>query len=129
MGILSVWEAIMNFPNRLKVSVGATDKLKYLKSKTGVTPNILCRFAISLALRDSINVDDSSGLELSGQEFNSSTLFGENSDIYFCLVSQYINDNGLESDIGKIIGSLVEVGLHKMGHVKSIKELALIACK
>ncbi|WP_434592496.1 DndE family protein [Pseudomonas sp. R4-83] len=119
----------MNFPNRLKVSVGATDKLKYLKSKTGVTPNILCRFAISLALRDSVNVDDSSKLELSGQEFNSSTLFGENADVYFCLVSQYISDNGLESDIGKIIGSLVEVGLHKMGHVKSIKELALIACK
>ena len=119
----------MNFPNRLRVSSAATDKLKYLKSKTGVTPNILCRFAISLALRDSSNLDDSSSLELSGQEFNASTLFGESADIYFCLVAQYMHENNLDSDFSKVIGSLVEVGLHKMGHIKSVKELALIACK
>lgn len=119
----------MNFPNRIRVSVAATDKLKYLKSKTGVTPNILCRFAISLALRDSTGLEDNSRLDLSGQEFNASTLFGGDADVYYCLISEFVKNNSVESDMAKVVGALVEVGLHKMGHVRSVRELADIACK
>ncbi|MCS8830520.1 DndE family protein, partial [Pseudomonas aeruginosa] len=41
-----------SFPHKFKISSTSTAKLKYLKSKTGLTPNILCRFAISTALKD-----------------------------------------------------------------------------
>lgn len=119
----------MNFPNRIRVSVAATDKLKYLKSKTGVTPNILCRFAINLALRDSVGLEDNARLEFNGQEFNASTLFGGEADIYYCLISEFIKKNSVETDVAKAVGALVEVGIHKMGHVRSVRELADIACR
>lgn len=116
-----------NFPNKFKVSSSSAAKLKYLKSKTGLTPNILCRFAISLALVGDNGLGNASASDLDGQEFNSSTLFGESADIYEALLRQFFYDNELSWDPVRIVASLIEVGLHKMGHVRSINDLAKLA--
>ncbi len=119
----------MIFPHRFRVSSVSTEKLKYLKSKTGVTPNIICRFAISMALRDSKGVGNASSVELNGQEFNVGTLFGEHIDLYEMLLRQYVSDFDVRVDMQHLVAALVELGLHKMGHVKSIREMTLLAVK
>ena len=118
-----------SFPHKFRVSTSSTAKLKFLKSKTGLTPNILCRFAVSLALADESGLGNSSVSDLDGQEFNAPTLFGEHMDIYEALLKQFTSDNGLEWDPVRHIASLVEVGLHKMGHVRSLKHVAELGLK
>ena len=50
-------------PNRIKLSKNATDKLRYLKSKTGLTPNILSRIAIMLTIREGSDLSISVSVE------------------------------------------------------------------
>lgn len=116
-----------SFPQKFKISSSSTARLKYLKSKTGLTPNILCRFAISAALKDINGLGNASVSDLDGQEFNAPTLFGEHMDIYEALLRQFVFESDLEWEPIRCVASLVEVGLHKMGHVKSLKDVIQLA--
>ncbi|WHV79576.1 DndE family protein [Pseudomonas aeruginosa] len=117
------------FPQKFKISASSTAKLKYLKSKTGLTPNILCRYAFALALADEKGLGNASVSDLDGQEFNSPTLFGENLDIYEALLRNFVDSNSLEWDPVRHVASLVEIGLHKMGHVRALKDVARLVVK
>ncbi|MFK5894116.1 MAG: DndE family protein [Pseudomonadota bacterium] len=110
-------------PNRIRLSTNATNKMQYLKSKTGITPNILSRFAIMLAIKDDSNLKNAGTQDLDGQVLDKSVLFGEHSDIYDVLINQYIYDNKIDLDIQKSIASLIEVGIHKMGHIKNLVDI------
>jgi DNA sulfur modification protein DndE len=62
-------------PNRIKLSKKATDKLRFLKTKTGLTPNILSRIAVMLAIREGGNLSNAGvGNMEGGQELNDTTL-------------------------------------------------------
>ena len=110
-------------PNRVKFSQKSTDKLRYMKSKTGVTPNILSRIAIMMALKESGNLANAGVSDNDGQELNKSVLFGEYEDVYDVMIHQYVNDNNIDLSIQETIAALVEVGVHKMGHVRQLEDL------
>lgn len=114
------------FPNRLKISTNSTDRLKYFKSKTGITPNILCRFAIVMAIKSSNGIENASVTDLNGQEFNAITLFGDNIDVYELLLKNFMIENAVKTDVNRCVASLIEIGLHKMGHIRSIVDLCLL---
>ena len=62
-------------PNRIRISKKATDTLSMVKGRTGLTPNVLCRLAITHALEaDSLKKRVESKQD--GQEFNTNTLLG-----------------------------------------------------
>ena len=110
-------------PHRVRVSDQSSARLKYLKSKTGLTPNILSRFAFALSIRDMKRVTRGSA-DLTGQEFNAPTLFGEHQEIYGLLLIRYVEVTQDQRDPGVIIANLIENGLHKMGHVRQLEDLA-----
>lgn len=110
-------------PNRVKFSKTATDKLRYIKSNTGLTPNILARMAIMLALKDDSSLRNAGVADSDGQELNKSVLFGDHAHVYEVMINQFIHDNNIDQPIQKVIASLVEVGVHKMGHVKNLSDL------
>ena len=112
-------------PHRVRVSERATGRLRYLKAKTGLTPNILSRFAFLLSARDMRSVARDSG-DLSGQEFNAPTLFGEYQELYELLLVRYVEVARDDRDPGLIIASHIENGLHKMGHIRSLEHLAAL---
>lgn len=62
--------------NKLKVSADAASKLRSLRQRTGLTPNLLCRFAIMVSLEEgpigAVPPPDEEGME-----FNAYTLTGE----------------------------------------------------
>lgn len=109
-------------PHRVRLSNWATTRLVYMKSKTGLTPNILCRFAFVLSVRDMRLVNRLSD-ESGGLEFNSPTLFGEYQRMYELLISDYVAISNDCREIGLIISSHIENGLHKMSHVRSIYDI------
>ena len=110
-------------PHRIRVSEQSAGRLKFLKSKTGLTPNILSRFAFALSVRDMKRVTRGS-IDLNGQEFNAPTLFGEHQEIYDLLLIRYVEETQDEREPGVIIANLIENGLHKMGHVRKLEDLA-----
>ncbi|MCX7101856.1 MAG: DndE family protein [Methylobacter sp.] len=111
-------------PNRIKLSKKATDKLRYLKTQTGLTPNILSRIAIMLAIKEGSNLSNAGvGDMVGGQELNDTTLFGEYIAVYDVLINQYIHDNNLCLSVGEAIVSMVEIGVHKMGHIRKLEQL------
>jgi DNA sulfur modification protein DndE len=111
-------------PSRIKLSKEATDKLRYLKTKTGLTPNILSRIAIMLTIKEGSNLSNAGVGDMSGgQELNDTTLFGEHIATYDILINQYIHDNKLSLNIGDAIVAMIEIGLHKMGHIRRLEQL------
>ncbi len=99
-----------------------------MKKQTGVTPNILARIAIMLAIDEGSNLSNS-GVESAdaGQELNDSTLFGEYIYFYDVLINQYIKDRAIELSVAETIIAMVEIGLHKMGHIKRVEDLAQLS--
>ena len=110
-------------PNRVRLSKQATDKLRYIKSATGVTPNILARIAIMLAIKDETGLGSAGIKDFEGQELNQSVLFGEHFQVYDVMINQYLEDHQIDTPIAQAIAAMVEVGIHKMGHAKKVEDL------
>lgn len=62
--------------NKLKISTDAASRLRSLRQRTGITPNLLCRMAIMLSLEEGPVGTDTQPDE-GGQEFNAYTLTGD----------------------------------------------------
>jgi len=83
--------------NRLRISNDATAKLKVLKTRTGLTPNILCRLALCFSLENE-KPNNLIPMDENGQEFNKHTLLGEDDAHYVSLVKQRCLEDGLDPE-------------------------------
>jgi len=111
-------------PRSITLSKVATDKLRSMKASTGLTPNILARVAIMLAIKDGSSLANASVGDAEGQILSKDVLFGEYTDVYEVLLNQYVHGADNDCSLSEIIPSLIEAGVHKMGHIKSINDLA-----
>jgi DNA sulfur modification protein DndE len=73
--------------NKLYVSQQVTDRLKVLQSRTGLTPNILCRIGFSLSLKEG-HAPNPEDYDQNGKEFNRFTLTGEYDSLFVALLKQ-----------------------------------------
>lgn len=72
---------------RIRFSVEADNRLRMLKARTGLTPNILCRLGVCLSMAEPGDpVSDSS--EMSQREINRYTLLGEHDKLFVSLLFQ-----------------------------------------
>lgn len=62
--------------NKVKISADAASRLRYLRQRTGLTPNLLCRIAVMLSLEEG-PVGLNRAPDEQGQEFNAYTLTGD----------------------------------------------------
>jgi DNA sulfur modification protein DndE len=108
-------------PNRVRISKTATDSLKVLKSRTAVTPNILCRIALVLSLREGYEVKQSAKA-LEGTEFNLSTLLGDQTVVYECLLRQ-IHGEMNEREASLFLSAHIDDGLEKLKRIRSVADL------
>ncbi len=83
---------------KIFLSAENTQKVRTLKGRTGLTPNILCRFALTLSLRDP-GVPDPSIYANDGMEFNSYTLLGQQEVVLLALVRQCSLQHGIDPDV------------------------------
>jgi DNA sulfur modification protein DndE len=70
---------------KLKISSDATSKLRYLRQRTGLTPNLLCRIAIMLSLEEGA-IGAIAAPDEEGAEFNAYTLTGEYGALFAALL-------------------------------------------
>jgi DNA sulfur modification protein DndE len=81
--------------SRIRVGKDVTTKLSILKTRTGLTPNLLCRIALCYSLENE-RVTNLIPPDESGQEFNKHTLFGEDVLLFVALVRQRCIKDGLD---------------------------------
>lgn len=110
-------------PNRMRISKVATDSLKILKGRTGLTPNIVCRMALLVSLEDGAR----GGLrtvELVGSEFNGPTLFGE-FGLFFEAVIRQVHGQLDPKQCAAVIASHIDDGLERLRKSRSLADLVL----
>lgn len=73
--------------NRIILDQGISKKLSQLKGRTGLTPNILCRFGLILSLKDP-TIPNPKTYKQDGQELLRHVLFGELDTILISLFLQ-----------------------------------------
>jgi DNA sulfur modification protein DndE len=108
-------------PNRVHISKRATELLKQVKAKTGVTPNILCRIALTLSLEENHKANPK-GTDLNGSEFNLPTLLGDASPLYEALIRQ---SHGIltSREAQLILAAHIDNGVDKLKRAKSVSDL------
>lgn len=108
-------------PNRVRISKRATDLLKQIKAKTGVTPNILCRIALTLSLEENHKANPD-GTDLNGSEFNLPTLLGDSDSLYEALIRETHGNLGPKEAL-LILAAHIDNGVDKLKRVKSVGDL------
>ncbi|MCY8101189.1 DndE family protein [Bacillus haynesii] len=104
----------MNF--RLKTSKYTAEKLKQLQGATGLTPNILARIAVSLALRQP-ETPTEHVLDINGLDFNRSTLTGEHDFIYKALITQHFGQEISDEEyFPNLFNSYLEHGIRVLAN-------------
>jgi len=111
------------FPTRIQLSKKTWDRLQFLQTKTRLTPNVLARTAISLALRDTRTATINDTRPEQVHVINRDVLFGDQDHAYEALIKQFCSEQGVDTDPQNIIRSLIDSGLHKMGHIKNLIDM------
>ena len=117
----------MYLPASVTLSKHVSDQFQTIKKHTGVPNNVLARFAIGLALESEGRVDLLSVSANSGKTLDRDLLFGGLLEIYEVMIREYMIRNKINMPLGPAIASLVEIGAHRMGHVRSLCALTALA--
>jgi DNA sulfur modification protein DndE len=118
--------------SKFKVSAEATSKLRSLRQRTGLRPNLLCRIALMLSLEEGsaagrpVPPDD-------GMEFNRYTLTGEYDSLFVALLRLVEEDAGRRSPLSdqellSLLRTHVHEGLGRLAvRAKKPSDIALLA--
>jgi len=114
------------FATRINLSKRTWDRLQYLQTKTRLTPNVIARTAITVALRDIRSATINETKPADTHVINRDVLFGEHERVYEALIRQFCHEQCIQADVQDIIRSLIDEGLHKLGHIKSFSDIGSI---
>jgi DNA sulfur modification protein DndE len=79
---------------RLRLTKDASNRLRFLAGKTGLTPNILCRLGFCLSLGEDTVPNPDDYLE-EDREFNRYTLLGEYDALFVALLKERCREDGV----------------------------------
>lgn len=82
--------------SKLKVSSDAASKLRSLRQRTGLTPNLLCRIALMTSLEEG-PLGGTRAPDEEGSEFNAYTLTGEYGALFAALL-RWVEEGASPSD-------------------------------
>lgn len=82
--------------NRISVSEKDDIRLRNLKAKTGLTPNLLCRLGLCLSLAEPTIPDPELYADVGFREFNRYTLTGPYDLFFFSLLRERLHKDGLD---------------------------------
>lgn len=116
--------------NKIRVSNDASERLKQLKGRTGLTPNILSRLGFCLSLNEA-GVPNPDRYPEEDREFNRYTLLGEWDDLYIALLKQRMIQDGLPTDqIEDQFRAHLNRGIIALSKlVKSVPDIARLASR
>jgi DNA sulfur modification protein DndE len=110
---------------KLRLTTEASNRLRFVAGKTGLTPNLLCRigFCLSLGEPSIPNPDD---YPEEDREFNRYTLLGEYDGLFVALLTQRCYQDGVDlSRISDYFRAHMNRGIVLLqGRVKSVGDMA-----
>jgi DNA sulfur modification protein DndE len=113
---------------RIPFTVEADSRLRLLKSRTGITPNILCRIGFCLSLEEPgipfILPNDFK----QGREINRYTLLGKDDQIYVALLAVRLDGDGIPlTDINDMFLAHINRGVEVLtARVKTVCDLGFL---
>lgn len=113
--------------NKIKLTKDASERLKQLKARTGLAPNILARLGFCLSLEEP-PIPNPDQYPEEDREFNRYTLLGEWDDLYVALLRQRISNDGLaEEQLEEQFRAHLNRGIMSLsGLGKSVSDLAAL---
>ena len=84
--------------SRLYVSEDIDNKLRVLKMRTGLTPNLICRMGFCLSLSEPGIPDVQLYSDTQAREFNRYTLTGQYDLFFFALLRERLSEDGLDTE-------------------------------
>jgi|SRR5579884_970426 len=84
--------------NRIYISEDVDQRLRLLKTRTGLTPNLLCRLGFCLSLAEPGIPDPQLYNEGQAREFNRYTLTGQWDIFFFALLRERLAREGLDPE-------------------------------
>lgn len=88
--------------NRIYVSEDSRNKLRILKGRTGLLPNVLCRLGLSLSLIEP-GIPNPDDYPTDGSEFNRYTLMGEWDALAIALLRERCASDGLSLENDSLV--------------------------
>lgn len=85
--------------SRVHLSIEADNRLKMLKARTGLQPNLLCRIALCVSLMEPSPPDQRAFADDKGREMHRSTLFGQLDEVFCRLIEQRLWEYGQPTDL------------------------------
>lgn len=82
---------------KIRLTKDASNRLRFLAGRTGLTPNLLCRMGFCLSLEEP-KVPNPQEFPEEDREFNRYTLLGEYDSIYIALLRQRLDEDRLGTD-------------------------------
>lgn len=110
---------------RFRLSEEATKAAENMKMRTGLTPNILCRFALMYSINEP-RIPDPSLFDSNGMEINRFTLLGEWDSLFIAIMKERCLTDGLnlEKDLFPQFRAHIHRGLLSMTNfIKSITDI------
>jgi DNA sulfur modification protein DndE len=113
--------------SKLRISADATSKLRTLKQRVSVTPNLLCRYALVMSLEEG-PIGNTPIPDDEGQEFNAYTLTGDQTQLYLAAISFVEDPDGRrklsDERIIELLRSHIHRGIGSLGvRLKSAADL------
>lgn len=110
---------------RISVSEEIDNRLRYLKGKTGLTPNLLCRFGFCLSLKEPGIPKLSDYGDNTAREFNRYTLTGQWDSLFIALLKERCHNDGLpEAELEDQFRAHIKRGVMLLGQrVKSLEDI------
>jgi len=78
---------------RIPFAASVDAKMRTLKARTGITPNVLARFGFCLSLEEPGTPQDPFESEPAGRDINRNTLLGEHDAVYVALHRTWLDKN------------------------------------
>ncbi len=110
-GIDNFEEKMMRF-NKIILDKRISQKLSILKGRTGLTPNVLCRFGLILSLKDP-TVPDPKWYKQDGQELMRHVLLGDLDTVLICLFNQRAYKDGFNLQDEKLLRELFRAHVNR----------------
>ncbi len=112
--------------NRIYVGEDVDQRLRLLKARTGLTPNLLCRLGFCLSLAEQSIPDPQLYAEGQVREFNRYTLTGQWDIFFFALLRERLVEDGLnpEADLEAYFKAHLSRGVLMLSQrLKSLEDL------
>lgn len=109
---------------KLRLTTEASNRLRFVAGKTGLTPNLLCRMGFCLSLGEA-SIPNPDDYPEEDREFNRYTLLGEYDRLFVALLTQRCYQDGVDlARIADYFRAHMNRGIVLLqGRVKSVGDL------